>query len=58
MHSVDGATVITPADFTSTETQKKVTDLLSGCNVDVILSDMVNLPPTISIQSVILIGFS
>merc|ERR1712071_294924 len=40
MHSVDGATVITPADFTSTETQKKVTDLLSGCNVDVILSDM------------------
>jgi len=40
MHSVEGATVISPADFTSTDTQNKVTDLLNGCHVDVILSDM------------------
>lgn len=42
MHSVEGATVISPADFTSAETQKRVTEILSGCYVDVILSDMVN----------------
>jgi len=52
MHSVEGATVISPADFTSTDTQNKVTDLLNGCHVDVILSDMVNLQYLTFVESV------
>ena len=41
MHAVEGATIVAPADFTIETTQCKVTELLNGKYVDVILSDMV-----------------
>lgn len=40
MHAVEGATIVAPADFTIETTQCKVTELLNGKYVDVILSDM------------------
>ena len=43
MHSVEGATIIAPADFTLKNTQVKITELLAGQNADVILSDMVDI---------------
>lgn len=40
-HPIKGASILAPLDFTELSSQAKITEMLEGQQVDVVLSDMV-----------------